>query len=70
MEIKKRDEEGNKGWRWYHGVVFYLVMQVLAFGLSALVSGLRRKRIGSIHKLFGDTAYFKSLKQVKITPPA
>jgi tryptophan-rich sensory protein len=45
-------------------------MQVLAFGLSALVSGLSRKRIGSIHKLFGDTAYFKSLKQVKITPQA
>ncbi len=57
-------------WHWYHGVLFYLLMQGLAFGLCALVSGLSRRRINNVRELFGDTTYFKSLKQVKITPPS
>ncbi len=66
----ERRAEGKERWHWYHGVLFYLLMQGLAFGLCALVSGLGRRRINSVRELFGDTAYFKSLKQAKITPPS
>jgi tryptophan-rich sensory protein len=62
--------EEKKQWHWYHGLLFYLLMQVLAFGLSTLVSRLSRRRVNNLRELFGDTAYFKSLKQVKITPPS
>lgn len=69
IEVEAGHEEKEQ-WRWYHGVLFYLLMQVLAFGLCALVSGLGRRRVNNVRELFGDTAYFKSLKQVKITPPS
>jgi tryptophan-rich sensory protein len=64
------DINEQKQWRWYHGLLFYLLMQGLAFGLGTLVNGLSRRRAHSLNELFGDTAYFKSLKQAKITPPA
>lgn len=57
-------------WRWYHGVIFYLLMQGLTFGLAGLVSGLRGGQKKQGRNLFGDPAYFRSLKQVKFAPPA
>lgn len=57
-------------WRWYHGVSFYLLMQGLTFGLTGLVSGIRRGQRKQARERLGDQEYFCSLKQVKFTPPA
>ena len=58
-------------WRWYHAVTFYVVVQVLTFGLSGLVSLARGNRGQSLREVtFGDVSYFERLKQVKITPPS
>jgi tryptophan-rich sensory protein len=58
-------------WRWYHAVTFYVVVQVLTFGLSGLVSLARGSRGQSLREVtFGDVSYFERLKQVKITPPS
>lgn len=53
-------------WRWYHVVAFYVVVQVLTFGLSGLVSLARGNRGQSLREAaFGDVSYFERLKQVK-----
>ncbi len=70
LEKNSQRFNAHSQWRWYHGLLFYLLMQALTFGLSGLVSGIRQRRIGSVREVFGDTAYFKSLKQAKITPPS
>ena len=58
-------------WRWYHAAIFYGVVQVLAFGLSGLVSLARGNRGKSLRETnFGDVPYFEHLKQAKITPPS
>ena len=58
-------------WRWYHAVTFYVVVQILTFGLSGLVSLARGNRGQSLREAaFGDVSYFERLKQVKITPPS
>jgi tryptophan-rich sensory protein len=38
--------------------------------LAGIVSALAGHRIRSIRDLLGDTSYFKSLKQVTVTPPS
>ncbi len=57
-------------WRWYHGVAFYIIMQVLTFGLAGLTSKLRGSEVKNMRDLFGDVPYFKKLKQSVITPPS
>lgn len=58
-------------WRWYHAVAFYVVVQILTFGLSGLVSLARGNRGQSLREaIFGDVSYFQRLKQAKITPPS
>ncbi|GCE26639.1 hypothetical protein KDA_21230 [Dictyobacter alpinus] len=58
-------------WRWYHGLSFYLIIQVLTFSTSALVSIASGNKGDNFREtVFGDTSYFKQLKQVKITPPS
>lgn len=58
-------------WRWYHGLAFYFIIQVLTFATSALVSvASGNKSKNTRETIFGDTSYFKNLKQVKITPPS
>lgn len=58
-------------WRWYHGLAYYLLMQVLTFGLSGLTSALRQnKPRNTRNAFFGNPDYFLALKQSKITPPA
>ncbi|GCE04990.1 tryptophan-rich sensory protein [Dictyobacter aurantiacus] len=58
-------------WRWYHGLAFYLIIQVLTFATSAMVSVVSGNKGNNAREtIFGDTSYFKNLKQVKITPPS
>lgn len=58
-------------WRWYHGLAFYVVSQVVTFGLAGLVSFARGNEIRNIRNtMIGDVPYFNSLKQSKITPPS
>jgi tryptophan-rich sensory protein len=58
-------------WRWYHAVAFYVVVQIMTFGLSGLVSLARGNRGRSLREaVFGDVSYFRQLDQVKITPPS
>jgi tryptophan-rich sensory protein len=58
-------------WRWYHAIAFYVLVQVLTFGLSGLVS-LARGNTGKSFReaVFGDVSYFQQLKQARITPPS
>ena len=58
-------------WRLYHAVAFYVVVQIITFCLSGLVSLLRGNRGLSLREAtFGDMSYFQRLKQAKITPPS
>jgi tryptophan-rich sensory protein len=60
-----------KKWRWYHGLAFYILVQFLTFGLSALTSIISGNRGKDLREdIFGDVSYFRSLKQSIITPPA
>lgn len=70
--FKRRTEtwSSEKRWRWYHGVVLYLLMQGLTFGLYNLVSGIPRGEGKRARAALGNPAYFRSLKQAKIAPPA
>lgn len=58
-------------WRWYHGLAFYVVVQLLTFGLAGLtsiVSGNKGKTLRD--NVFGNVSYFSSLKQSIFTPPS
>ena len=57
-------------WRWYHGVLFYVIVQVLTFGLTAIVSVATGQKVKSIRDVFGDVSYFRSLKQSVFSPPS
>ncbi|GCE10865.1 tryptophan-rich sensory protein [Tengunoibacter tsumagoiensis] len=58
-------------WRWYHGLAFYAIVQVLTFSTSALVSvAVGNKGKNLRETVFGDTSYFRHLKQAKIAPPS
>lgn len=58
-------------WRWYHAVTFYVVIQVLTFGLSGLISLARGNKGKNLREnIFGDVSYFQQLKQAIITPPS
>lgn len=69
-EEKSSTQVGEGRWRWYHGVIFYLVVQGISSGLSGLLSGISTGRTEQTYWLRGDPAYFYSLKQVRIAPPA
>ncbi len=58
-------------WRWYHGLAFYVVVQLLTFGLAgltSLVSGNKGETVRD--NVFGNASYFRTLKQSVITPPS
>src|SRR5438132_8306447 len=57
-------------WRWYHGVIFFIIVQVTNFLLSGLVSSVRGNRGSLREKFFGDVPYFKRLKQSIFAPPS
>lgn len=58
-------------WRWYHGVAFYVIVQLLTFGLgglTSLVSGNKGENLRD--NVFGNASYFRSLKQSVFAPPS
>ena len=58
-------------WRWYHGVAFYAIVQVLTFGLSGLTNVVTGKKSDNARDaIFGDVSYFKGLKQSVFAPPS
>ncbi len=58
-------------WRWYHGLAFYVVVQLLTFGFAALTSAVSGNQGKTLRdKIFGDVPYFSSLKQSIFTPPS
>lgn len=58
-------------WRWYHGVIFYAIVQVLTFGLSGLVSAIKGPTGKNLREnIFGNPAYFNELKQSIFAPPS
>jgi tryptophan-rich sensory protein len=67
----KSEMKPQPRFRWYQGVIFYIVIQALTFGLSGLVSAIGGNRGQSLREdIFGDVNYFRNLKQVVITPPS
>ncbi len=62
---------GPQEWRWYHGLAFYISVQLLTFGLSGLTSAIRENKGKDLREnIFGDVSYFRSLRQSIITPPS
>lgn len=57
-------------WHWYHGVIFFIIVEVTNFLLSGLVSSVRGNRSGLKETFFGDVPYFKRLKQSIFAPPS
>ncbi len=58
-------------WRWYHGLAFYAIVQLLTFGLAGLTSIVSGNRGETLRdNLFGNVSYFSSLKQSIFTPPS
>ena len=58
-------------WRWYHGIAFYAIIQVLTFGLSGLTNVVTGKKSDNVRDaIFGDVSYFRRLKQSVFTPPS
>ena len=58
-------------WRWYHGLAFYIVVQLLTFGLAGLTSIVSGNKGETLRdNVFGNVSYFSSLKQSIFTPPS
>ncbi len=58
-------------WRWYHGLAFYVVVQLLTFGLAGLTSIISGNKGETVRdNVFGNVSYFSSLKQSIFTPPS
>lgn len=59
-----------KRWHWYHGLLFYVIAQLLTFSLAGIVSAATGQKVKSIRDTFGDVSYFRSLKQSIFAPPS
>ncbi len=57
-------------WHWYHGAIFYILAQILTFGLAGIVTSATGQKVESLRDTFGDASYFRELKQAKIAPPS
>ena len=58
-------------WRWYHGLAFYIIVQLLTFGLAGLTSIVSGNKGETLRdNVFGNVSYFSSLKQSIFTPPS
>ena len=56
---------GQQQWRWYHGIAFYVIVQVLTFGLSGLVSTIKGPAGKDLREnIFGNPAYFNELETI------
>lgn len=71
-EEKQDNARGQQSrWRWYHGLAFYVVVQALTFGLSALVSTLNGNTTKNLReRTLGDVSYFRALRQSVFAPPS
>jgi tryptophan-rich sensory protein len=69
--VKQITNNRPQKWHWYHGIVFYIIVQMLTFGLAGLTSKIRGNKSSNLREaVFGDVSYFKMLKQSVITPPS
>jgi len=67
----KQAMSNSPRWRWYHGVLFYVIVQALTFGLSGLTSVLSGNKGKNLSEtIFGDVSYFNRLKQSIFAPPS
>ncbi|GAC1620648.1 MAG: hypothetical protein NVS4B11_13020 [Ktedonobacteraceae bacterium] len=58
-------------WRWYHGLAFYVIVQLLTFGLAGLTSIVSGNKGETVRdNVFGNVSYFRTLKQSIFTPPS
>lgn len=57
-------------WRWYQGVIFYVIVQALTLGLAVIVSVATGQKVKSVRDAFGDVSYFRSLRQSVFAPPS
>ena len=57
-------------WRWYQGVIFYVIIQALTLGLAVIVSVATGQKVKSVRDAFGDVSYFRGLKQSVFAPPS
>lgn len=63
----------DKKWQWYHGILYYVVVQLLVFGfsgLTSLVTGNAGKGKNARELFFGNPSYFRELKQSIVAPPS
>jgi len=59
-----------QNWRWYHGLAFYMVAQVLTFGLQGLVTFIRANGKKTFREsLKFDRDFYTGQKQPKFAPP-
>lgn len=72
---KQEVQEGQEvtpsaNWRWYHGVLFYGIVQILTAGLAIMVTGIRTQKPASLDAAFGgDDDYYENLKLPRFAPP-
>ena len=57
-------------WRWYQGVIFYVIVKALTLGLAVIVSVATGQKVKSVRDAFGDVSYFRSLRQSVFAPPS
>jgi len=66
-------ENKNKKWRWYHGILIYAGIQATSFGLGAIVKSINRRSEPKLtEQIAGNEDYnefYNSLKQPVFAPP-
>jgi tryptophan-rich sensory protein len=70
MYANSKKASGARRWRWYHGLAFYVMAQIVTFGLQGLVTFARangRKTLGESLKF--DREFYTGQKQPKFAPP-
>lgn len=63
-------DRASKRWRWYHGVLFYIGVQLLSAGLNALATAIRSGKALSPKRAYGgNTRWSDTLKRPIFQPP-
>lgn len=62
--------QDRQQWRWYHGVLFYIMAQALTISLALIVSVATGRKVKNVRDAFGDVSYFRGLKQSVFAPPS
>jgi tryptophan-rich sensory protein len=67
---RSNSHQTTQRWRWYHGLAFYLIAQVLTFGLQGLVTFARANGKKTFREaLKFDRDFYTGQKQPKFAPP-